>query len=198
MVLSDELLDYQKWKIGSGGTIESVMCKGMVIDFDGASSKLHLSEKNDNGSQKWTVKSDDVVLLPAGGNSTQMWSPVFAEPGYDLALHPGFPGVMETVDGDTCLTSTKDRDLAKSAMRSCDESMSFLLGSQMSLGILKATADLINEKGPEYMPGYCCMDVATNSREKIECILFTCFYFCTESSYALVYHIILQNSLDMM
>ena len=65
--------------------------------------------------------------------------------------------------GKTCLYSTQDRDLAKGSMHSCDESMSLLLGSQVSVGRLKAIANLIEEKGPSRMPGYCCMDVATNS-----------------------------------
>ncbi len=163
----DYSLEYQKWKIGSGGAVESVMCKGMVIDFQQASNggnmSIYLNEKNDNWSQKWTVKSDNVVLLEAGGNSTQTWSPIFVDPGYDLALHPGFPGVVETVGGDTCLTSAMDRDLAKTATSSCDKSMAFLAGSELSLGTLTAIADLVEEKGPEYMPGYCCMDVATDS-----------------------------------
>ena len=67
---------------------------------------------------------------------------------------------------ERCLDpSTDDKDLAKSAMYSCDESMSLLLGLTTSVGTLRAIADIINdpEKGIEYMPGKCCMDVATNS-----------------------------------
>ena len=58
-----------------------------------------------------------------------------------------------------------DKGLAKSAMYSCDESMSLLLGSTTSVGTLRAIANLTNdpEKGSEYMPGECCMDDATNS-----------------------------------
>ena len=64
-----------------------------------------------------------------------------------------------------CLDSRDDKGLAKSAMYSCDESMSLLLGSTTSVGTLRAIANLTNdpEKGSEYMPGECCMDVATNS-----------------------------------
>ena len=101
--------------------------------------------------------------MEAGGNSTQMWYPVFVNPGYDLALHPGFPGDMYDTNGESCLTSTYDRDLAKGAMRSCDESMTLLIGSQASVGRIKVIADLITEKGAKRMPGYCCMDDATNS-----------------------------------
>ena len=107
ILLNDNSLDYQKWKIGSGGTIENVMCKGMVVDFqqafNGQDTNIYLNEKNDNWSQKWSIKSNDVVLLEADGNSTQTWSPVFAEPGYDLALHPGFPGVLDSM---SCLKVT--------------------------------------------------------------------------------------------
>ena len=171
--LHDNSVDYQQWKIGSG-TIENVKCKGMVIDFqqsNGGDANLYLAEKNDDWSQKWTVKSDDTVLMKAGGNSTQTWLPHFVDLGYDLALHPGFPG--DVVGGDSCLSSTEDRALAKSAMRSCDKSMSLLLGSQISVGTLKATADLIHEKGTDRMPGYCCLDTAADSGEKAECKLLT-------------------------
>ena len=60
-------------------------------------------------------------------------------------------------------SSIKDSYLAKEAMRICDESMSFLVGSQLSVGTLKSIANSIQEDGPERMPGYCCMDDATNS-----------------------------------
>ncbi len=187
--LRDGNNDYQKWKIESGGTIENIKCKGMAIDISGQ------SQKNDDWSQMWNVMSDDTVLLEAGagGSSTQIWSPVFIEPGYDLALHPGFPG---DVGSNSCLSSTEDRALAKSAMHSCDNSMSLLLGSQISLGTLKATADLIHEKGTDRMPGYCCLDVATDSGERVECKLLTCYFFHTEAHAFVPSQ--LQNSLDTM
>ena len=74
----------------------------MVIDIASASndaaSKIILHKKDDGWSQKWGVISthNDVVLLEASGkDSTQIWSPIFVDPGYDLALHPGFPGGVE-------------------------------------------------------------------------------------------------------
>ena len=54
---------------------------------------------------------------------------------------------------EICLGSSRDKELAKSAMYSCDESMSLLLGSTTSVGTLRDIASLINGKGPEYMPG---------------------------------------------
>ena len=127
--------------------------------------------KSDEGGQKWTVKSNDVVLSQVGyeeksgkNNANQTWIPHFVEPGYSLGLHPGFPGAMDTTcDGIECLSSTHDRHLAKEAMRICDESMSFLVGSQLSVGTLKSIADSIALDGAERMPGYCCMDDSTNS-----------------------------------
>ena len=101
--------------------------------------------------------------MKAGGTNTQMWSPVFVDPGYNLALNPGFPGDMVTIGDNECLSSTQDRYLAKGSMHNCDESMSLLLGSQISVGRLKAIAEEIEVNGPNRMPGYCCMDVATNS-----------------------------------
>mmetsp|Transcript_6098 Transcript_6098/g.13359 ORF Transcript_6098/g.13359 Transcript_6098/m.13359 type:complete len:2718 (-) Transcript_6098:69-8222(-) len=63
-----------------------------------------------------------------------------------------------------CLISRENKDIAKSAMYSCDASMSLLLGSSTSVGILSNIASLVNEKGSQYMPGTCCMDVPTNSQ----------------------------------
>ena len=48
-------------------------------------------------------------------------------------------------------------------MQICDQSMSFLLGSQLSVGTLKTIVDSIEKDGSGRMPGYCCMDVATTS-----------------------------------
>ena len=101
--------------------------------------------------------------MEARGSSTQMWSPVFLDPGYALALHPGFPGTVFHRDGDSCLTSTQDHELAKSAIRSCDASMSLVIGPHTSLGRLKVIVDQIIAHGSSRMPGYCCMDTAINS-----------------------------------
>ena len=151
----DDTNNHTWWKAGSGGSIESVGCVKMLLDMSEGS--IVLNEEEEAYRREWQVMSNNVVLMEAGGNSTQTWSPVFASPGYDLALHPGFPG------GGECLSSAKDHDLARGAMHSCDESMSLMIGSQASVGRLKAIADIIEGEGPERMPGYCCMDDATNS-----------------------------------
>jgi len=127
---------------------------------------IQASTKNDEAGQKWTVKSNDVVLSPLSygeENANQMWNPHFIDAGYDLGLHPGFPGTIDTCDGKECPSSAKDRHLAKEAMRICDKSMSFLLGGQLSVGTLKEIVKSIEEDGPGRMPGYCCMDNALNS-----------------------------------
>jgi len=167
------------WKVNkSGGFIESVHCANYVIGILGSSAgkagsngtvassgSVVLNKKNDLWSQKWNITTSDVVLREAGGRSAEVWTPKFSEPGYDVAIAPGFPGTMMTVKevDSQCLSSTQDLDLARSAMRQCDESMAFLVGSQASVGRVKAIADLIEEKGPGRMPGFCCLDVSTNS-----------------------------------
>ena len=111
--------------------------------------------------QQWDEKSNNVRLLGGSHNSQQTtWRAEFVEPNYDYALIPGFPGILE----DGCYSSTKDTQLAKDAMHSCDKSMSLLIGSQTSVGTLRAIAKLVEENGPEQMPGYCCMDNAANSQ----------------------------------
>ncbi|KAL7521065.1 hypothetical protein ACHAWX_005756 [Stephanocyclus meneghinianus] len=49
-------------------------------------------------------------------------------------------------------------DWLKNVIKTCDNSMALLLGSSTSLGTLRAIAKLVNNKGPQYMPGSCCLD----------------------------------------
>ena len=138
-------MDKNQWKLSAAGKLESIGCPDEDL--------LDVST--------WRVMTNDVVVWKAGHHdpSTQMWSPVFAGTGYSLALLPGFPGNLDTNGG--CLTSSYDRSLAKSAMRSCDESMNYLLGTQASVGRLKAIAALITNDSSR-MPGYCCLNDAAN------------------------------------
>ena len=48
-------------------------------------------------------------------------------------------------------------------MHRCDESMSLLLGSELSLGTLKEIVDDIEENGVDRMPGSCCFDTPTTN-----------------------------------
>lgn len=54
-------------------------------------------------------------------------------------------------------------DWLKNVIETCDRSMELLLGSSTSLGTLRATARLVKEKGPDYMPGTCCLDTPLTS-----------------------------------
>jgi hypothetical protein len=168
---------FQKWNINKDGSIESVHCQNFVLDIveveisaDVFEQKLEAHETKDKNtwSQEWSVKSSNMILMQTSvsgedPNRNQTFRTIFIDPGFDVGLHPGFPGDMEVVRGQQCLSSAMDRDLAKRAMHICDESMSFLVGSQMSIGTLKEITDLVETKGANRMPGYCCMDVATNS-----------------------------------
>lgn len=162
ILMSDVDVDYQKWKI-SGGSIQNVHCKDLVLDISGTSheagASIQIYESNDGNGQKWTVKSNDLVLMkaPSGSdakaNSNQTWAVDFVDAGYDLGLHPGFPGVVEKLDDQECLSSTTDTSLARTVMNICDQSMSLLVGSELSLGTLKAISHSVNTKGPDRMPG---------------------------------------------
>jgi hypothetical protein len=163
VLLHDNGLSYQMWKTNGKGLIENAHCKGFVIDISDAGA-LQLVEMSNAPSQKWDFKSPDAVLSPATGtndnsemNSNQTWNLFFADVGYDYGLFPGFPGSEVTVDAKQCLSSTLDQHLAKNAMRTCDESMEFLVGPELSVGTLKAIANSVSKDGPSRMPGYCCM-----------------------------------------
>jgi hypothetical protein len=88
----------------------------------------------------------------------------------NLKLYDSSNNVIKTINvGDTCGKAILEYDLclkpeiAKTAMNRCDESMALLVGSQTSLGTLKAIADLVTEEGPERMPGSCCFDTPTSN-----------------------------------
>ena len=161
----------EKWIVTAGGTIENLNCQGMVIDISSYQDGTNIQDykANNEWGQKWSIKSKEVVLAAMSDdksqkNSNQTWTPRFVGVGYDLGIHPGFPGSVDTsCAGSSCLSSVMDRDLAQRVMGICDESMSFLVGPQLSVGTLKAITDSVESGGPERMPGYCCMDVATNS-----------------------------------
>ena len=105
----------------------------------------------DDGSQsweqEWTLKSHEPILLTENGSPNQEWQVHYVLPPYNYALNSGFPGGMVTVNGESCLSSALDPQLAKAAMHHCDTSMSLLLGSQTSLGTLRAIADDVEENG---------------------------------------------------
>jgi hypothetical protein len=88
----------------------------------------------------------------------------------NLKLYDSSNNVIKTINvGDTCGKAILEYDLclkpeiAKTAMNRCDESMALLVGSQTSLGTLKAIADLVKAEGPERMPGSCCFDTPTSN-----------------------------------
>ena len=138
------LLDARKlWTI-KDGAIENFWCKGYVIDILGSSvatqdgnvppsTSIFMNKKNSGWSQKWNPVSNDAVLTKAGDHSK--WFVKFSEPGYDLALLPGFPGEMQ--GNSSCLSSTQDRYLAKREMHQYNASMSLLVVPKASVGRLK-------------------------------------------------------------
>lgn len=182
VLMADGDQDYQKWKLEGGGSIESIHCDNVVLDMldtsNGADGDLeqklvaHKAKQKDGWSQRWSVKSSNVILMETSSSAkeddstqhlNQTWSTLYADPGFNLGLTPGFPGQIETTGTQKCLSSARDKNLARYTMGICDESMMLLVGSQISVGTLKAIADLVETKGSDRMPGYCCMDVATNS-----------------------------------
>jgi hypothetical protein len=75
---------------------------------------------------------------------------------YPFYSRPVSPAVWSS---NTCLVST-----LKDTIQTCDASMSLLLGNSTSLGTLRSIAELVNEKGPDRMPGSCCLDSPLTSQ----------------------------------
>jgi hypothetical protein len=55
-------------------------------------------------------------------------------------------------------------DWLKDATTTCDDSMALLVGSSTSVGTLRDVAKLVNENGPDRMPGTCCLDTPLTSQ----------------------------------
>ena len=79
------------------------------------------------------------------------------------SLYMDVTGIIMSPPAIKTLGSLENKALAKSAMSSCDLSMSLLLGSTISLGTLTVITSFVSAKGTEHMPGNCCMDSPTNS-----------------------------------
>ena len=120
-----------KWEYKEGKLLNE---DGMALTLkDQANLKFEGTKEEGRRDQLWTLKSDQVILKEASGGDDESFQPVFTpeEGRYNFALLPGFPG---TIDGNSCLTSTQDKFVARSAMHSCDKSMAFVAGKDMSVG----------------------------------------------------------------
>ncbi len=135
----------------SGHAISLAGGVAMVPGRENIGALLALRANTGDWDQKWEERFNDAILSRADASDDQTWSPRFVEPNYDYALLAGFPGDVE----DGCLSSTQDRTLAQAAMHSCDQTMDFLIGSSTSVGTLRDIATLVEDEGPERMPGMC-------------------------------------------
>ena len=167
----------QRWKFENDRIVSaSDNCKDFIIGIKGGlnmvsnqvttgTSLVLRTGTNNNWDEHWDEKSNDVSLLPVTGGSGQKWRTEFFEElsNYDYALLPGFPGAVLNPVVNGCYGSAKDPQTASDAMHSCDESMALLVGSQSSVGTLRAIAKKVGTN-PEHMPGVCCMDNAANSQ----------------------------------
>jgi hypothetical protein len=105
----------------------------------------------------------------------------------NLMLYDGSGNVVKTINvGNTCGRAILEYDLSippeidKTAMNRCDESMALLVGSQTSLGTLKAIADLVTSEGLERMPGQCCFDTPSTNENYLgaHVRLIVCYFAC--------------------
>ena len=124
--LSSNNWEYKEGKLLNNG-------KALILKDQGNLVFEETKEEGQDWDQLWTLKSDQVILKEASGGDDKSFQPVFTpeEGRYNFDLLPGFPG---TIDGNSCLTSTQDKFVAWSAMHSCDKSMAFVAGKDMSVG----------------------------------------------------------------
>jgi len=128
----------------------------------------------------WTIPFvgyTNVILQKATeSNNAQQWIPSFVEPPYHYGLVPGFAEMASSGHGKNRMDAIKS---AKAAMVTCDKSMSLLVGSQTSVGSLRALADLVKDGGP--MPGQCCFDTPTSNPQFFGFSVSSCCSCCCDS-----------------
>ena len=161
VVMSTDGGNDKLWRFDDDSKIESVRYKGMVMSTEHDFIVVGESKLNE---EQWSVESlypsnAALLVIEKQRMSIQMWEPHFVNPPYNYAITLGCPGTLD----HGCLTSAAEAKLAKSAMHACDESMSLLLGSQTSVGTLRALTDLIAEQGVDRIPGQCCFDTPTTN-----------------------------------
>jgi len=100
---------------------------------------------------KWP--QNQTFLVPESWTLAQQTVPVSSNP---YISHHISPAIWSS---DLCVVNW-----LKNVMKTCDDSMALLLGSSTSLGTLRAIAKLVNNKGPERMPGTCCLDSPLTSQ----------------------------------
>ena len=91
------------------------------------------------------------------------------ELGISAYISPNYSGIGPTSKGNgdpdyTCyLTPSYQEKSARGAMQVCDTTMSLFLGNSVSVGRLRQVVNELEENGPTYMPGECCLDTAATS-----------------------------------
>jgi hypothetical protein len=132
-------------------------------------------EKKGNVFQSYYKKVGTTSWSKAGEKKTIQFSNDFYV-GIAVTSHDN--GKIATLTFANFKVNTCPPDIAKTAMNRCDESMALLVGSQTSLGTLKAIADLVKAEGPERMPGSCCFDTPTSNDTYLGVDVRQLFIFC--------------------
>lgn len=137
---------------------------------------------NENSSQQWTYdnvsyqimsNSNTCLELEDDGNIggktctretykqrffvPESWT--IAKQAAPMKVYHGQHVTPSIWSSDVCLV-----DSMKDVIKTCDDSMSLLLGASTSIGTLQAIAKAVNDKGPERMPGTCCLDSPLTSQ----------------------------------
>ena len=94
-----------------------------------------------------------MFLVPESWSLPQQTVPVMYNPYISHYISPEFWA------SNICVV-----DWLKVAVKSCEKSMSLLLGSSTTLGTLRSIAQDVWDHGPERMPGSCCLDSPVTSQ----------------------------------
>lgn len=142
----------QQWVLDSNSRLKTLHANDKCLDWSSVGNNLYMHTCHTNDNQRFVVPSEWLPHIEEG-NTGDGLEPLELPSTY--SVRPLQKGVWEN---DVCTI-----DLLRDVMDTCDESISLLLGNDASIGTLRDIAALVEDVGPDRMPGRCCLDSPTNS-----------------------------------
>ena len=142
----------QKWTFGAQTNHIQTMYGVCKFGTSDTSCCLELGNDGNINGRICTSERKQMFLAP----DSWVVEEVVSETNYPYYYQPFPPAIWSS---DLCHV-----DLMQNMIKTCDNSMKLLLGPSTSLGTLRSIAKLVNEKGPQRMPGICCLDSPLTSQ----------------------------------
>lgn len=165
--------DVSEWLLSLSKGLQPIVGNILMMPCNGGNNQKWIVDFTRNRIMSELVKEDCCLQIKPDGNiigascldesSPSKWAQKFLFPEAWTKLQQAIPNYIypyfsRYIPPALWSSNVCHVDWLKNVMKSCDDSMTLLLGSSMSIGTLRAIANIVNEKGPQYMPGSCCLD----------------------------------------